>query len=98
MTDPTLTYHNDPGHGWLEVTLEGLTAVGLTKAAFSHYSYTSPRDGGRVYLEEDSDMNIFMEAYKARNGDYPKLAETHCHGDSFIRSLDSLPYSGPAPE
>ena len=35
-------FHEDPGHGWLQVSRGDLADVGLTRAAFSSYSYVGP--------------------------------------------------------
>jgi len=50
-------YHHDAGHGWLEVDHESLCALGLIEE-ISEYSYMN---GSKIYLEEDSDMNKFIE-------------------------------------
>ena len=54
------TFHNDPGHGWLEVDRAEIDALGIAQT-ISRYSY---QNGTKVYLEEDSDAGKFMEAYK----------------------------------
>ena len=41
-------FHNDPGHGWLEVGRDEIKGL-----AISGYSY---QRGDRVYLEEDGDL------------------------------------------
>jgi hypothetical protein len=73
----TLTYHQDPGHGWIETTMRELVRVGLTDAV-SRFSYIDrsvsedPLDA-IVYLEEDCDATLFLsllrttEAVKLRN-------------------------------
>ncbi len=84
----TLTYHQDPGHGWLEVTDGMLADVGLGYLDFTRYSY---KDGHRLYLEEDCDMGKFMFAYMAKYGIDPVLKEEYRHEDCFIRSLPRIP-------
>ncbi len=83
----TLTYHTDPGHGWLEVTQADLTDVGLSYIDFSSCSYT---DGKRLYLEEDCDMSKFMSAYKAKYKDYPAVSDQYSD-PCFIRDLPHNP-------
>lgn len=50
----TLTYHSDPGHGWLEVPRDDLTALGI-KHEISACSY---QDEANAYLEEDVDAGV----------------------------------------
>ncbi len=50
----------DPGHGWLEVSLHELAELGLIDK-ISGYSYVSA-DRQQVYLEEDCDLSLFIEA------------------------------------
>lgn len=85
----TLTYHIDPGHGWLEVTQNDLTDVGLSWTDFSSCSYT---DGKRMYLEEDCDMGKFIEAYRQKHGKRPNLKEAYSD-PCFIRNLPHNPVS-----
>jgi len=63
-TKNTLTYNwiSDPGHAWLEVSLDEIYALNI-QDQISRYSYIR---GERVYLEEDCDAGIFIEALKAR--------------------------------
>jgi len=58
------TYHEDPGHGWLEVPREMLTRLNIADK-ISEYSY---QRGKSVFLEEDGDMGHFFTAYKERYG------------------------------
>lgn len=51
-------YEQDPGHGWLKVSYQELQRLGISEK-ISHYSY---RNKGEVFLEEDLDMQVFMEA------------------------------------
>lgn len=101
----TLTYHTDPGHGWLEVSFYALADVGLTPADFSRYSYVGPAGGevpnpqrdeygspvihARYYLEEDCDMSKFMIAFKSKHGRHPDLVEAFAN-PSFVRGLPRL--------
>ena len=54
-------FHEDPGHGWLEVTRAELVRLGILNQ-ISHYSY---QRGDKVYLEEDCDATLFVETKKA---------------------------------
>ena len=62
----TFTFHTDPGHGWLEVTVADIADLGLTRKDFSSYSYTMR---GILYLEEDCDAPVFIKAFKAKHGE-----------------------------
>lgn len=89
------TFHQDPGHGWLEVPRAELQALGIAHR-ISGYSYQS-RDGATVYLEEDCDLSTFARAkgWGAQNPtgfmsaeDWRTLTREHDHGlGCFIRSL-----------
>jgi len=51
----TYTFYCDPGHAWLRVKKEEIEPI---KFDISPYSYMR---GKYVYLEEDSDANIFLK-------------------------------------
>jgi len=58
-------YYQDPGHGWLCVTLEDIRNAGLKPSAFSAYSYRRRNQRETVmFLEEDCDMPKFIQAYE----------------------------------
>jgi hypothetical protein len=57
---PTYRFIEDPGHGWLEVPVTELQALGIADK-ISGYSYVS-RDGRTAYLEEDCDATKFIAA------------------------------------
>jgi hypothetical protein len=90
-------FHADPGHGWLEVPVAELAALGIADKV-SGYSYLS-RDGKTAYLEEDCDATVFVAA-KAPGGIEARCAwfsmnTEHVHHDRvgdpecFIRNLPS---------
>lgn len=56
-----LRYITDPGHGWLEVPRGLLEVLGIQDKITS-YSYINL---GYVYLEEDLDMQTFVQALRA---------------------------------
>lgn len=60
--DPERQYRfiADPGHGWLEVPVEELRALGIVQG-ISNCSYLSV-DGKLAYLEEDCDLPAFLRA------------------------------------
>lgn len=53
-------FHSDPGHGWLKVPRGIVESVGI-KHSITQYSY---QRGSDVYLEEDCDMPLFVNACK----------------------------------
>lgn len=62
MKERTYIFHEDPGHGWLEVPVEDICELGIV-TDISRYSY---QRGQIAYLEEDCDAPRFLEALKAR--------------------------------
>lgn len=83
----TLTFHTDPGHGWLEVPISDLADVGLAIGDFSGYSYLCSR---AVYLEKDCDAGFFMRTYEAKYGKRPDYTERYSD-PCFVRDLPRLP-------
>jgi hypothetical protein len=61
-------FHEDPGHGWLEVTRQDLIDLGIDQDV-SPYSY---QNGQNVFLEEDCDMTLFFKAYEKKFGEKPE--------------------------
>lgn len=55
-------YHQDPSHGWVEVPMAELRALGIA-GRISPWSY---RDGETAYLEEDDDASLFLDTMRAR--------------------------------
>ena len=83
-------FHEDAGHGWLEVPMQYLKDLNILKD-ITGFSYRSI-DGRTAYLEEDLDASTFLN--KVYGNDYKRM---HAHqeyvddGDhSFIRSLPSI--------
>jgi len=74
------TFHQDPGHGWIQVPLQEVARLGIKP---SRYSY---QDRANAYLEEDCDAGLFIEAKKAAGEPYT-FREQHTNNDSFIRNL-----------
>jgi len=60
MERRNLLFYTDPGHGWLEVQYTDLLRLGVEKY-ISSYSYSHQ---GCVYLEEDCDAGVFLDAAK----------------------------------
>lgn len=77
---------SDPGHGWLEVDISDIHAVGLTSASFSRFSY---RKHDTCYLEEDCDASRFIDAYQAKFNHSPHITNKH-QENTPIRNYASL--------
>ena len=84
----TFVFHEDPGHGWLEVTRADMAKVNLSPSDFSGYSYRNSRDS-KYYLEEDADATKFLVAWRDRFGSLPKFDNRYRH-NTFIRKLPSI--------
>lgn len=78
-----LTHFTDPGHGWLSVSRLDILALGI-QHLISGCSYMNEN---RVFLEEDGDTHLFMEAAKAAGWDI-SMKGTY-HEVSPIRSKGS---------
>ncbi len=76
-------FHEDPGHGWLEVRRAELLRLGISKT-ISRYSYLSA-DRQRVFLEEDCDAERFILAKRALGETVP--FDRVQHDDDRIRNL-----------
>jgi hypothetical protein len=79
----TFTFHTDPRHGWLEVSIPNLLSVGLAPSDFSAYSFEG---NGNVYLEEDCDAAVFIRTYEQAVGPFA-FTESHISYDHWIRRL-----------
>ena len=78
----TLTFFEDPGHGWLRVPLY-LVAWLKVGGEISSYSY---KDEEFAYLEEDCDFGVFYKACKEKGIEL--ATETNLDG-GFIRNKKS---------
>ena len=85
-----LTYHTDPGHGWLAVPRALLADLNLLDKVTT-YSY---QRGGTVYLEEDCDASVLCAALKERGIAYT-LAEKHTDRRHWIRSCEHYSRDNP---
>ena len=73
-------FYSDSGHGWLKVNISELKKLGIENL-ISGFSY---RKGDNVYLEEDQDMLVFIQA----KGTKIRIKEHHSRL-SRIRSYTS---------
>ena len=87
MAIKTFKYYQDPGHGWIAVSIKVLETLGLVPTDFSGYSYIK---GGTTYLEEDCDAEKFMKAWMDKFGSYPALIRKHTDKNSPIRSYPHI--------
>lgn len=79
-------FYSDPGHGWLAVSIKNFFAVGAKLEDVSNYSYVR---GKTLYLEEDCDAAIFINAFQKKMGHAPVFVEKY-HERTPIRSYDRL--------
>ena len=68
-----LTFVSDPGHGWLEVPLVDIAALGME----TQISPCSFIDGRFAYLEEDEDYAVYMDALAARGLPRPEIRQEY---------------------
>ena len=61
MKTKIYSYYSDPGHGWLKVSRKELIKLGIQNQ-ISSYSYQR-KDS--VYLEEDTDMRLFVNTLQS---------------------------------
>jgi len=78
----TYNFHSDPGHGWLEVSREELAMLHIDDA-ISAYSY---QRGDKVYLEEDCDAGLFVNALENLGVKFTFTSVTS-NNDSPIRMM-----------
>jgi len=76
----TLTFHSDPGHGWLQVDRRMMETYGVRPSCFSYV------DGNSVFLEEDCDAALFIDALKERGIEF-NIRNVDHGSDCFIRRL-----------
>lgn len=87
------TFHIDPGHGWLEVTLADLESNEVDISKISTYSYikedANDYQQSKVFLEEDGDIVLFLKAMEAKGwklGEHMVFKEKYSE-NTFIRHL-----------
>lgn len=80
MRSLTLNYYQDPGHGWVRVSIGLLHGLKIAHL-ITPYSY---RRGDHAYLEEDGDLSQLLTAAAAA-GITVKLKQHHTNKTSKIR-------------
>jgi hypothetical protein len=84
MKEVTKVYLNDPGHGWLSVKKKELVDLGI-ETKISNWSYMK---GKSVYLEEDCDAGVYIEAQKERG----VIIKVKCGVQSKLSPVRSYEY------
>ncbi len=89
-----LTFHEDPGHGWLEVPHSMIEKLGIS----SQISSCSYQDARNAYLEEDCDLSLFVNACRTSDRyDWTVDWRTKFSDPCFVRDLDHYrPLNGSA--
>lgn len=77
-----LTYLQDPGHGWIACPLPLAHDLGIADKV-SRYSYL---EGDTLWLEEDCDAGLLIDALRAAGTPYTLVAE-HVPTDAHVRAL-----------
>jgi len=68
-----LRFISDPGHGWLEVPMSDLVALGIA-SEITNYSFMK---GDLAYLEEDWDVTQYIKALEAQGKSIPEIKEVY---------------------
>ena len=66
MKQKKYTYIHTPGHGYLSVSIKEIKRLGIQNE-ISSFSYM---DLSRIYLEEDCDLRLFIEAKKTHKEEF----------------------------
>ena len=84
-----LTYFQDPGHGWLRIKRQ--EAQRILGESFSQITPHSYQKGDWIYLEEDQDAHLLIQAIKDQKLELIyTIREQHCNNESTIRHFDSF--------
>lgn len=80
-----LTFHSDPGHGWLQAPRALVDQMGIQ----DEISSCSYQRADQVYLEEDCDAGLLMEALKAEGIAVSITESNSASRQSRIRNYES---------
>ena len=83
MSTMKIKFYADPGHGWAAVKRKVLYDLGIA-GQVTYYSYEK---GNTVYLEEDHDLGLLIQALKDRGIGY-SFVEKHTNRYSPIRNYN----------
>lgn len=86
-----IAFFSDPGHGWARVPRAKLVKLGIADK-ISSFSY---QKGVNVYLEEDCDLSVYIEALKARGITEFKWIGSSSNKTSKIRNYERYSYTAP---
>jgi hypothetical protein len=81
----TFKFHEDPGHGWVEVTLKELRELNIADK-ITRYSYWKK---GVAFLEEDCDASVFFDAYVDKHKENPKFERVYHNYEAPCRNFES---------
>ena len=99
MTDSNriLSFHADPGHGWLAASIDAeIREAKLSTAAATSYIN---RDEGMAYLEEDCDAMVFINHLKKNNVPFTISENTHKRRSIPSGATNTGPRNGiPSPD
>lgn len=86
MKTRTIQVYSDPSHAWAKVSLSELIDLEIAHK-ISKFSYCKQNKKGLVfvYLEEDCDLSLYVNALKAKNITY-KFKENIGNKSSKIRN------------
>ena len=94
MKDLQLNFHSDAGHGWLKVTTHQLTELGIynqvSRYSYINTAYSNDDESYDVYLEEDCDAPLFLNALKDRDIEFT-INHIDDGDHSFIRRKRHFP-------
>jgi hypothetical protein len=62
----TINFYSDSAHGWAKVSINEIKELGIAKD-ITTYSYMDMTDDS-VYLEEDYDLGLYINAIKEQYG------------------------------
>lgn len=81
-----LTYHTDPGHGWVEVPKNLVLDLNIEEkiTEYSYYSYSTET----YFLEEDQDASTLIKALKDHKIEYA-FTEVY-HNSAPCRRLNNV--------
>jgi hypothetical protein len=79
-------FHSDAGHGWVAVKRKELVELGI----INKVSSCSYERGNTVYLEEDCDAALFVEAAKKKDPSFDFIYRESFQDHSPIRSYSSF--------
>jgi hypothetical protein len=94
MNNLQLDFYYDIGHGWLKVTTAQLNELGIynqvSNYSYINVAYSNDDESYDVYLEEDCDAPLFLNALKDHGIEFTlnNIDEGH---SSFIRLKHRFP-------